>query len=130
MIGRREIGTDRRQLVSVVRLKPEMIDARLAAPCRYREVEPRIVDHPFGVVVLAYRRLGAEQTRIKAYALLEVLDSKVNVKSLHADLLFEGDARRLPALARACLEGAQDGAQTLARQQFSVRYATSPFIAA
>jgi len=112
-------------------LKPEMVDAGGSAPLRDREVDARIIEHPFGVIVLAHRRLDTEQRRIEADALGQIGDCDVNVKAFHAALLLTWMARAarvvgLVAARRGLRFGMQSGAHaespaSLARQQFSVR---------
>jgi hypothetical protein len=51
------------------------------------EVDPRIVEHPLGVIVFQHRRLGREQRGIEPDRLVEILDPDVDVQALHADFL-------------------------------------------
>src|SRR5690606_8950803 len=59
--GRVEAATERGQRLAAVRLDAEVVDAWRPAGGRDREVDPRILEHPLGVVVLEHGRLGAEQ---------------------------------------------------------------------
>src|SRR5690606_40477277 len=59
--GRVEAAAERGQRFAAVRLDAEVVDARRAAGVRDREVDPRILEHPLGVVVLQHGGLGAEQ---------------------------------------------------------------------
>src|SRR5512134_2650940 len=72
-----------RELLGVVSLEAEVIDARFGAARGDGEVDARIVEHPLRVVTLDPRGGGREQLRIEADALVEVLDMHVDVKSLH-----------------------------------------------
>src|SRR5215471_7085962 len=111
-------------------LDAEVVYAGRGAALRDRKVDSRVVEHPLGVVVLAHGGLGAEQGRIEANALGEIGHCNVNVKALHAALLrFEMgcDPARRGSLALS--SDAQDASHPPLAQQFSVRYATRPFIA-
>src|SRR5262252_8726499 len=46
------------QFVPALNLNAEMIEARLLAACRDREIYARIIEHPFGIVRLDHGRLG------------------------------------------------------------------------
>ena len=125
-----ELLADASQLVGRIGLQAKVVDANLAATGRDREIDPRVLDHPLGVVVLSHRGRCAEQAGIETDALVEVGDPEVNVEALHADFLL----RRVgngAATGRGAPAGTHAASQTeLARQQFSVRYPTKPFIAA
>jgi len=106
-----------------VDLKPEMVDARLVAARRDREIDARILDHPLRVVAFFDGRRRAENRRVETNALRQIVDRNVDVKAFHAGILL----RRVEDFF-----GAHTGPQRSGcpRQQFSVRYATRPFIAA
>src|SRR5689334_12485034 len=107
-----------------------MVDAALPTARRDGEVDARIVEHPFGVVVLVYRGLGGEQRRIKPDAGGEIGHRDMDMKSFHAALLF-GRTVGLGIVCTRCAaaSGAQSEAQApgpsptsaQTRQQFSLR---------
>src|SRR5260370_1184712 len=74
-------------------LEAQMVDSRRTAALRDREVDARIVEHPFGVIVLANSGLGAEQRRVETNAVGQIGHCDVNVKALHAALLLVETAR-------------------------------------
>ena len=75
------------QLGLVLHLNAEMIETRLAAARRDREIHARIVQHPLRVVGLSYRRLRREQRRIEADGLVEIIDGDVNMQAFHGGRL-------------------------------------------
>src|SRR4029453_6419572 len=125
----RELSADRGELVGRIGLQPQMVDADAAFALRDREIDARILDHPFRIVGLAHRWFGAEQTGVEADAVAEVAHPDVDVKAFHADLLLRGLGMET-ATGRGAREGVHADAQlALAWQQLSGRYARSPFIA-
>src|SRR6185437_15368020 len=122
----------RLELVAAVDLEAEVIDAGRAAALGDGEVQPRIVEHPLRVIVLQHGRLRPEQRGVKADGGTELGYRDMDMKALHATLLFELPAAR--SMSRTAREstvgeqGAHAGSQLL-RQQFSVRYASSASIA-
>ena len=82
-VGRLRTRLQLGQLVGVIGLDAEVVDAAFAAARRDREVDPRVVEHPFGVVDFMAGRLGGEELRIEGDALVEVVDMDVNVKAFH-----------------------------------------------
>jgi len=71
------------ELGCVIRLDAEVIKASLVASRRDREINARVVDHPFGVVRLLDARLRPEKGGIEPDALLQIMYGDVNVKPLH-----------------------------------------------
>ncbi|KOT02027.1 hypothetical protein DM50_3702 [Burkholderia mallei] len=92
----------------VLRLHAEMVEPRRRAALRDREIDARILEHPFRVVFLDDGRFGGEQRRIEANAVREIRDADVNVEAFHD---------RCPR----AVEHAAAGEQGLPPQQFSVR---------
>ena len=64
----------------------EMPAAR-PGPRADREIDPRVLEHPFDVIVLDDGRLGREQRRIEPGRLREIVNRHVNVQALHRSLL-------------------------------------------
>ena len=79
------------------------------------EIDPRVFQHPLGVVRLGDRRLGAEERRIEADRRVDVLDPDVHVQAFHEQISFASQAGS-PVAEPA--------------QQFSIRKPTSRSIAA
>ena len=83
-----------------------MLDAfDRAAFLRNREIDPRVVQHPFGIVRLGYAGRFAKQAGIEGDRGIEVFNPDVDVKTLHDAIL-----------SAICV-----GAQLPPAQQFSVR---------
>src|SRR5262245_11777051 len=74
---------DLAQLVLAFDLNAEMIEPRLLAPRRDREIHARIVQHPFRIISLDHDRLHREQRRIKSDRIREVFDADMNMYALH-----------------------------------------------
>src|SRR5262252_3553294 len=99
-----------------------MIEAGLATMSRDREVDARVIQHPFGIVCLYDSGLRCKQRRIEADRLGKILDSDVNMYALHDVVSFF----RLRAFAGVQVVGAQGSGAPW--QQFSVRYPSSAFM--
>ena len=124
-IGGSELRPDAGKLRRRIGLQAEVIHADSPVAPGDREVEARILDHPFRVVGLANRGFGAEQRRVEADAGVEVGDTDVHVEAFHG-LTFRVEMR-------VADDGAQaDGphAPPSAAQQFSVMNASRRFIVA
>ena len=117
LIGAGELGAHRLQLFVAFNLDAEVVHAGVVATLRNGEVDPGVIQHPLGVVVLDYRRLGAEQTAVELDVMGEIVDRDVHVEAFHADFLF------------GVFTGSQAATQSSPAQQFSVRKPTSAFIA-
>jgi hypothetical protein len=65
------------QFLTGVDLKAQMIDTHWLAMRRDREIDPRIFEHPFGVIRLKNGRLGGEQRRIESDGFVQVVDADV-----------------------------------------------------
>src|ERR1035438_6363437 len=59
-----------------------MVNTWRLATVGYRKVDARILEHPFGVVVLQHRG-RAKDCRVEAHALRQILDCDMNVKAFH-----------------------------------------------
>jgi hypothetical protein len=95
----------------ILDLDAKVIDALALAPRRDGEVDPRIVQHPLGVVWLHHRRLGGEQTRVEPDRLVEVGNGDIHVKALHCtDPCCEGVQQS------AGLPGAQQSFRTVSNR--------------
>src|SRR6516162_79969 len=70
--GLAQARIDIAQLVLAFDLDAEMIEARLLAAGRDREIHARIVEHPFCIVRLDHAGLRGEERRIEADRILEV----------------------------------------------------------
>ena len=112
-----------------------MIEPGFAPARRDREIHARVVEHPFGIVVLAHRRFGGEQGGVEADRLIEIVDRDMDMQAFHGTHLSVQDVR---LLARAGLEafglagwhtsGAHFSCEPW--QQFSVRKPSSAFMVA
>ena len=104
-------------------LQSEMIDADTAAALRDREIDARVLDHPLRVIVLAHGRIARRTGRNRSECSASRSSTPdVNVKALHADLLFLGYGQRRPRPASARRRERRRGRRlALASQQFSVR---------
>jgi hypothetical protein len=71
------------EFVLAFNLDAEVIEAGLPSARRDREIDPRVFQHPFGVVRLYDRGLRGEQRGIEPNRMLKVLDGHVNVQTLH-----------------------------------------------
>src|SRR5437899_1173528 len=98
------------QFVVGFHLKSQVVDPGRAAPSRNGKVDPRILEHPLGVVVLHDGRRRAEEVAVETQALGQILDGNVNMESLHVTFSFRLRATGLYA-----------GAQVPPPQQFSVK---------
>jgi hypothetical protein len=78
------------QLVGVVGLDAQVVDAGTLAAGRDGEVHRRVVEHPLGVVGLGARRGGVEQAVVEGDAAVEVIDMQVNVEALHGGFSSAG----------------------------------------
>ena len=65
-----------------------MVEARGVAAPRDGEVQAGVLDHPLGVVGLLDGGRGAEERRIEADALGEILDGHVDMESFHRAFPF------------------------------------------
>src|SRR5262249_12820509 len=106
------------ELLGGVDLQSEVVDAGRSAASGDREVDARILDHPLRVIGLGDGRRRTEDVRVEPDALVDIVDGDVNVEALHRDLLLRR-ASRANAMSHVAPQ-----------QQFSVRYATRPFIVA
>ena len=101
------------KLLAVFGLDAEMLDPLAGVHAgRDCEIDPRIVEHPLGIILLHDAGLGAEQGGVEADRLVEVVDADMDVEALHADFLcssWEGSEQAAP------------GAQSAPAQQFSMR---------
>ncbi len=102
----------------VFSLDTEVIETGHRAALRDREVDAGTVKHPFRVVALDDGWLGSEQRRIETNAVGEIRHADVRMAEAHQD----GCAPDVEQTAA--------GEQGLPPQQFSVRYASRPFIVA
>src|SRR5882724_3079069 len=73
-VGALQLVIEAVQFRIAIGLQAKMIDAHAGAPGRDGEVDARILEHPFCVVRLGHGRVGPEQRRIEANALLEIAD--------------------------------------------------------
>ncbi|MDV7396083.1 hypothetical protein RZS08_32120, partial [Arthrospira platensis SPKY1] len=78
------------QVLGVVRLNAQVVDAGTLAAGRDGEVHRRVVEHPLGVVGLGAGRAGVEQAVVEGDAAVEVLDVQVDVKALHGGFSSAG----------------------------------------
>src|SRR5215469_4960071 len=81
--GSAQARVDVAKLVLALDLDAEMIEARLFAARRNREIHARVVQHPFRIVGLDHAGLRGEERRIEADRLLEVGDADMNMHALH-----------------------------------------------
>jgi len=65
-----------------------MVDAGVCASSRDREVEPRIVQHPFRVIGFDDFGLGAEERRVEADAFRQIGHRDVHMETFHGVLLI------------------------------------------
>src|SRR5216684_4417403 len=96
---------DLTQFVLALGLNAEMIEARPFAARRDREIDARIIEHPFGIVGLHHGRRRVEQGRVEFDRIRDVLDRDVNVHALHGDTPLQ-DAGTLARFGRAGLQTA------------------------
>ena len=99
-----------------------MVEARPLAARRDREIDARIVEHPFGVVRLHHGGLRGEQRGIEADGPVEVLDTDVNMHALHGTYSSQ-EAGTFVRFDRAGLQAAGAQVSGAPLQQFSVRIA-------
>lgn len=106
-----------------VDLQTQVVHTEFFGTLGHGEIDARVIEHPFRIVRLANRGLSTEQRRVKADALIEIGDGNVNVEAFHAGIL-------LRVVFAVVFVGVQEGLHIsgLSPQQFSVRYAMSPFI--
>ena len=64
-----------------------MLDAGFAVALADREVDARVLEHPFRVVGLAHSGGRCKKLRIKANGSIEVPDGHVHVETFHARFL-------------------------------------------
>ena len=81
--GSAQTRIDIAQFILAFDLDAEMIEARLFAAGRNREIHARVVQHPFRIVSLDNGGLRGEERRIKADRLLEVSDDDVHMHAFH-----------------------------------------------
>jgi hypothetical protein len=60
-----------------------VIEAGLPAARRDREIDPRILEHPFGVVRLHHGGLQGKQRRVKSDRIRDVGHCDVNMHAFH-----------------------------------------------
>src|SRR6266540_3550194 len=65
-----------------------MIDTGFEAALRNREIDSRVVHHPFRIVWLQHCRRLSENRRVKPNTGIEIVHRYVHVKSFHDRLLF------------------------------------------
>src|SRR4029078_12141052 len=70
-----------------------MIDTGFQAAIGNREIDARIVEHPFRIIFLDDRRLLTEHTRIKADVGSEIIDGDMDMKAFHVLAPFRWDLR-------------------------------------
>jgi hypothetical protein len=91
-LGLAHLVAQRGQFVARFHLHPQVIEAWLHSALGDGEVDPRIVQHPLGVVVLQHRGGQAENGRVEADVRIQVIDRYMHVKAFHdlllADLRF------------------------------------------
>lgn len=75
------------QFPIVFGLHTKVIEPELCAAVGNSEIDTRIVQHPFYIIVMPYRGLAAEQGVVKLDILLEVLYCQVYMESFHANPL-------------------------------------------
>ena len=134
--GLAQAGVHLAQFAGILDLDAEMVEAGFAAPRRDREIHPRIVQHPFGVVRLHHGGPGREQRRVEADGLRNVADGHVHMQALHrsssvfdvliSDRYFPWQMKPGHAVTFFRLETTAGlhstaGAQGAPPQQFSVR---------
>jgi hypothetical protein len=67
------------ELRSVLDLNTKMLEAGFGTALADRKVDARVIEHPFGIVVLANDRFGREEVRVKVNRGREVLDCHMHV---------------------------------------------------
>jgi hypothetical protein len=86
-LGTAQAVIDIRLFGLILGLDAEMRDAGGAAGARAdREIHPRILEHPFDVIVLDDRRLGREQGRVEPRRLRQIVNRHVHVQPFHRSL--------------------------------------------
>src|SRR5262247_1055484 len=88
-------------------LDAEMIEARLLAARRDREIHARVVQHPFGIVGLDHAGSRGEERRIEANRLLEVGDGDVYMHAFHGATPSSRNLDAFLAAGRHSASGAQ-----------------------
>ena len=119
-VGRLQAAINLAKFFDAFSLNAEMFDAftRMIAR-RDREIDPRVVEHPLGIILFHDGRLGAKHRRIEADRGVEIFDADMDMQALHALFLSgAGASHAAPAPQSAA-----------PAQQFSMRYAISAFIA-
>src|SRR5438105_1674146 len=97
-----------------------MLDTGFAVALADREVDARVLEHPFRVVGLAHSGGRCKKLRIEANGGIEVPDGYVHVETFHA--------RFLAWAGGDCGWHSAPQASPARLQQFSVRKPTRPFI--
>jgi hypothetical protein len=71
------------ELRAIFDLDTEMIHAGGSGAPANREIHPRVLKHPFGVVILSDRGLGVEKFSVEADRGWNVFDADMNMESFH-----------------------------------------------
>src|SRR5712692_2050671 len=109
-VGLRHVLAQLFQLLVGFHLEPQMAHpGRMSAPGN-GEVDPRIVQHPLGVIGFLDGRRRAKEAAVKTHALRQIADGNVNMESLHVTFSF-----------RLRVTGLRAGAQVSPPQQFSIK---------
>ena len=80
----------RGEFVAAIDLEAQVVDTRRPAGIRDGEIDPRVFQHPFRVVVLEDGGLRREQLGIEANAGGEVGDVEMHVEAAHFDPFLLG----------------------------------------
>src|SRR5882672_12643215 len=112
--GTSQAAVDLLQFTAILNLNAKVLYARGRSTPADREVEPRIIQHPSGIVGFDQARRAAKELGVERHTLIQIANRHVNMKTLHETLLLRG---RTAA-----------GAQLRPPQQFLVRNPSSAFI--
>lgn len=71
------------QLLSFIHLEAQMVQPKLVATGRDREVHPRLIEHPLGVIAFHAGRFCAKELGVEGDVLGQIIDMHVDVEAFH-----------------------------------------------